>query len=46
VQTAQRERGGMLERVYRVGAGGRTLRVWTYEMPDGKIEQYQLSPAG
>jgi D-alanyl-D-alanine carboxypeptidase len=46
VQTAQRERGGMLERVYRVVAGGRTLRVWTYEMPEGKIEQYQLSPAG
>ena len=46
VQTAQRERGGMLERVYRVTAGGRSLRVWTYEMPDGKLEQYQLAPAG
>lgn len=46
VQTAQRERGGMLERVYRVTFAGRTLRVWTYEMPDGKLEQYQLAPAG
>ncbi|HEY8793912.1 MAG TPA: serine hydrolase domain-containing protein [Gemmatimonadaceae bacterium] len=46
VQTAQRERGGMLERVYRVTFGRRALRVWTYEMPDGKLEQYQLAPAG
>lgn len=46
VQTGQHARGGMLERSYRVMAGGRALRVWTYEMPDGKIEQYQLSPAG
>ncbi|HSU92730.1 MAG TPA: serine hydrolase domain-containing protein [Gemmatimonadaceae bacterium] len=46
VQTGQHERGGMLERSYRVVAGGRTLRVWTYEMPDGKLEQYQLAPAG
>ena len=46
VQTGQHERGGMLERSYRVTAGGRALRVWTYEMPDGKLEQYQLAPAG
>jgi D-alanyl-D-alanine carboxypeptidase len=46
VQTAQHERGGMLERIYRVSFNGRALRVWTYEMPDGKIEQYQLSPTG
>jgi CubicO group peptidase (beta-lactamase class C family) len=46
VQTGQHERGGMLERIYRVTVGSRVLRVWTYEMPDGKIEQYQLSPAG
>ncbi|MDB4909775.1 MAG: beta-lactamase, partial [Gemmatimonadetes bacterium] len=46
VQTGQHERGGMLERIYRVTVGGRSLRVWTYELPDGKIEQYQLSPAG
>lgn len=46
VQTGQHERGGMLERIYRVTFAGRALRVWTYEMPDGKLEQYQLSPAG
>lgn len=46
VQTGQHARGGMLERSYRVKAGGRTLRAWTYEMPDGKLEQYQISPAG
>jgi D-alanyl-D-alanine carboxypeptidase len=46
VQTAQRERGGMLERIYRVTFPDRTLRVWTYETPDGKLEQYQLAPAG
>jgi D-alanyl-D-alanine carboxypeptidase len=45
-QMGQHERGGKLERSTRVKAGGRLLRVWTYEMPDGKIEQYQLSPAG
>ena len=46
VQTGQHERGGMLERIYRVTFPDRTLRVWTYEMPDGKLEQYQLAPAG
>ncbi len=44
VQTAQRERGGMLERVFRVKFKDRTLRVWTYQMPDGKLEQYQVAP--
>lgn len=43
-QTAQRERGGMLERVFRVKFKDRTLRVWTYQMPDGKLEQYQVAP--
>ncbi|MDP2529970.1 MAG: serine hydrolase domain-containing protein [Candidatus Palauibacterales bacterium] len=41
---AERDRGGMLERVYRVVFPGRTLRVWTYEMPNGKLEQYQVAP--
>ncbi|HUJ40610.1 MAG TPA: serine hydrolase domain-containing protein [Candidatus Acidoferrales bacterium] len=45
VQTEERLRGGMKERVYRVKAGNRTLRVWTYEMPDGKLEQYQVAAA-
>ena len=45
VQTDERLRGGMKERVYRVKAGKQALRVWTYEMPDGKLEQYQVAPA-
>ena len=44
VQTGQHERGGMLERSFRVKMKDRTLRVWTYQMPDGKLEQYQIAP--
>jgi D-alanyl-D-alanine carboxypeptidase len=44
VQTAKRERGGMLLRLFRVEFQDRTLRVWTYQMPDGKLEQYQVAP--
>jgi D-alanyl-D-alanine carboxypeptidase len=44
MQTAQRLRGGMLERVFRVELPNRTLRVWTYQKPDGKLEQYQIAP--
>ncbi len=44
-QTRQRLRGGMLLRVYRVRFPQKTLRVWTFEMPDGKLEQYQVSGA-
>ncbi|HEX5435957.1 MAG TPA: serine hydrolase domain-containing protein [Gemmatimonadaceae bacterium] len=43
-QTSQAERGGMLERVYRVRFAHRTLRVWTYERPGGMLEQYQVAP--
>jgi len=43
VQTRQALRGGMTLRVYRVGFPKKTLRVWTYEMPDGKLEQYQIA---
>jgi len=41
-QTAQQLRGGMTMRAYRVRLPQKTLRVWTYEMPDGKLEQYQV----
>jgi len=34
----------MIERVYRVTCSGRVLRVWTYEMPNGQLEQYQVAP--
>jgi CubicO group peptidase (beta-lactamase class C family) len=46
VQTGQRLRGGMTLRVYRVTLPKRTLRVWTYELPNGKLEQYQIAPTG
>ncbi|MGA8491061.1 MAG: serine hydrolase domain-containing protein [Terriglobales bacterium] len=42
-QTRQRSRGGMLLRVYRVKFPEKTLQVWTYETPDGKLEQYQVA---
>jgi CubicO group peptidase (beta-lactamase class C family) len=44
VQIRQQSRGGMIERVYRVTCSGRVLRVWTYEMPNGQLEQYQVAP--
>lgn len=46
VQTGQQERGGMTLRVYRVTFPKQSLRVWTYEMRDGKLEQYQIAPQG
>lgn len=46
VQLSQANRGGMIERSYRVAFAGRVLHVWTYEMPDGKLEQYQVAPMG
>ncbi len=46
VQTRTALRGGMTYRNYRVTFPGRTIRVWTYEMPDGKLEQYQVAPIG
>jgi len=44
VQTSEHSRGGMLERSFRVVFPDRTLRVWTYQMPNGKLEQYQIAP--
>jgi D-alanyl-D-alanine carboxypeptidase len=43
VQVRQGLRGGMTLRVYRVKFANKTLRAWTYEMPDGKLEQYQIA---
>lgn len=43
-QTTQRLRGGMTLRVYRLTFPHRALRVWTYELPNGKLEQYQIAP--
>jgi len=44
VQTSEHKRGGMLERSFRVVLQDRVLRVWTYQMPNGKLEQYQIAP--
>ncbi len=43
VQTGQSLRGGMVERSYRVTFPERTIRVWTFELPDGKLEQLQVA---
>ncbi|HXI19963.1 MAG TPA: serine hydrolase domain-containing protein [Gemmatimonadales bacterium] len=45
-QTRQSLRGGMVLRVFSAVFPDRTLRVWTFQMPDGKLEQYQVSPVG
>jgi CubicO group peptidase (beta-lactamase class C family) len=42
-QVSQSLRGGMTLRVYRVKFANKTLRAWTFEMPDGKLEQYQVA---
>ncbi len=42
-QSSQGLRGGMTLRVYIVRFPQRVLRAWTYEMPDGKLEQYQIA---
>lgn len=46
VQIGQGLRGGMKLRTYLIRFSQKTLRAWTYEMPDGKLEQYQIAPAG
>jgi len=42
-QVGQSLRGGMMLRRYRVQFENKTLSAWTYEMPDGKLEQYQVA---
>lgn len=37
-------RGGMTFRAYRILYPGKTLSLTTYTMPDGKLEQYLISP--
>ena len=43
VETYQASRGGMKLRVYAIKFPKNQVRAWTYEMPDGKLEQYQVS---
>ena len=42
-QTNQSLRGGMVARSFRIKCGTRTLRLTTFTMPDGKLEQYQIA---
>ena len=41
-QASQGLRGGMSFRRYTVRFAHKVLSVWVYEMPDGKIEEYQV----
>ncbi|MGE5759571.1 MAG: serine hydrolase domain-containing protein [Gemmatimonadota bacterium] len=43
-QTGQQLRGGMVLRYYRANFAQQALRVWTFELPDGKLEQLQVAP--
>jgi D-alanyl-D-alanine carboxypeptidase len=43
VQTGQEDRGGMTFHAYKARFADRTVSIWVREMPDGKIEQYQVS---
>ena len=42
-QANQSLRGGMTARSYRIRFASRTLRVTTFVMPDGRLEQYQIA---
>jgi hypothetical protein len=42
-QAVKQERGGMTFRLFEVRFPQKTLDVWERVMPDGKIEQYQVS---
>jgi D-alanyl-D-alanine carboxypeptidase len=42
-QTSEQGRGGMTARTYRAKFAEKVLSISTYEMPDGKIEQYLVS---
>jgi CubicO group peptidase (beta-lactamase class C family) len=44
-QTAQSLRGGMVYRNYIIRFKEKAIRAWTYEMPDGKLEQFQVAVA-
>jgi CubicO group peptidase (beta-lactamase class C family) len=42
-QAGQSLRGGMVARSFRIKCGAKTLRLTTFTMPDGKLEQYQIA---
>jgi D-alanyl-D-alanine carboxypeptidase len=43
-ETKQEARGGMMFRIFTVTFPDRELKVTTYQMPDGKLEQYLVIP--
>ena len=43
-QSGHSERGGMTERAFSIKAGGRTMSLITYILPDGKFAQYMIDP--
>jgi len=42
-QASQSLRGGMVARSFRIKCGSKSLRLTTFTMPDGKLEQYQIA---
>jgi D-alanyl-D-alanine carboxypeptidase len=42
-QVRQGLRGGMILRVYLLRFDKQTLRAWSYELPNGKLEQFQIA---
>jgi D-alanyl-D-alanine carboxypeptidase len=42
-QTGESLRGGMTFRQFRIAFASKTLRLTTFTMPDGKLEQYQIA---
>jgi D-alanyl-D-alanine carboxypeptidase len=44
-QTRQSDRGGMTFRQFKVKYPKKTVDIWERDMPDGKIEQFQVGPA-
>ncbi len=46
VQTAQRDRGGMTFRRIEIRLSGKSIAILERDMPDGKIEQYQVVTQG
>jgi len=45
VRVGQSLRGGMVGRTFIIRFPQKVIRAWTYEMPDGKLEQYQIATA-
>jgi D-alanyl-D-alanine carboxypeptidase len=42
-QVSEESRGGMVLREYKVSFPKMELRAWSYEMPDGRLEQYEVA---